>query len=392
MSLPPQDTLIEELYELRRRIKHFESVYAQTAGRKKQESWESSVNASIAELSYSLIATGVSVAGIADIVLNYAKVFTQSEYGYVSSIDPVTGDNLCHTLTGMIGDSCKIPETEKGIIFPLEPDGRYPALWGYSLNTRKAFYTNNPASHPASTGTPRGHIPLHNFLSVPAMIGDELYGQISLSNSIRDYTDHDLKAIKRFAAIYALAIQKETLQRKFEAEIREHRQMEEKFQADGPRQRIESLDGPYSPFDLNGDGEIKDAAMNKLIGRQSMNHERLQASILANITRLVEPYLTKLQHTQLTSRQQRYIDIIRHNLEDIISPFLINVKTRNVSLTPQEIQVASLVRSGAQTKEIAALLDISVNAVNFHRRNIRAKFGLTNQKVNLQSFLFSLTD
>jgi DNA-binding CsgD family transcriptional regulator len=385
-----QDTLLEELYELRRRIQHFESAFAQTAYRQEGESWKSSVNTAIADLSYSLATTTVSVAGIADIVLNYAKVFTQSEYGYVSSIDPVTGDNLCHTLTGMIGDSCKIPETQKGIIFPLCPDGKYPALWGHSLNTRKAFYTNNPAAHPASTGTPKGHIPLRNFLSVPAMIADELYGQISLANSLRDYTDYDLEAIKRFAAIYALTIQKETIQRMLEAGVQQGTRLAERYPMKRQRRVSDTLAGgcPDSRSGLTATG----AAIEEPLAGSLSNDDELQASILANITRLIEPYLTQLQQTSLTPRQRRYLDIIRHNLDDIVSSFPNRVKARNVDLTPQEMQVASLVRSGAQTKEIADLLGISVNAVNFHRRNIRAKFGLTNRQINLRCYLSSLTE
>ncbi len=391
MPMPSQDTLLEELYELRRRIKHFESAFSQTDHRQERESWKSSVNAAIAELSYSLITTAVSVAGIADIVLNYAKVFTQSEYGYVSSIDPVTGDNLCHTLTGMIGDSCKIPETQKGIIFPMGPDGRYPALWGHSLNTRKAFYTNSPCDHPAATGTPRGHIPLRNFLSVPAMIGDELFGQISLANSLRDYTDYDLEAIKRFAAIYALTIQKETLERKFETGMQRGRPIATEYNVNNP-------DGAINPLPAGGYpvGNSKPAMNGAITGKPPVagrsNEEALQTSILANISGLIEPYLTRLQQTPLTPQQRRYIDIIRHNLTDIVSSFPNSVKARNIHLTPQEMQVASLVRSGAQTKEIAELLGISVNAANFHRRNIRAKFGLTNQRINLRSFLLSLAE
>ncbi len=67
------------------------------------------------------------------------KQYGQSrQKGYVSSIDPETGDNLCHTLTGMIGDSCKISQYEKKIVIPIAPDGSYPRLWGHCLNTRKA--------------------------------------------------------------------------------------------------------------------------------------------------------------------------------------------------------------------------------------------------------------
>ena len=96
-------------------------------------------------MSYALVTSNATLPGIANIVLNYAKVFTKSESGYVSSIDPQTKNNLCHTLTGIMGDSCKISDYEKGIVFPVGPDGKYPTLWGHCLNTREAFYTNTVA-------------------------------------------------------------------------------------------------------------------------------------------------------------------------------------------------------------------------------------------------------
>ena len=169
--------LANELKELRRRLNSVESMISNREESEKDLPLDIDINRVVAELSYSLITSNASLAGLADIVLNYAKVFTNSEYGYVSSIDPVTRDNLCHTLTGMIGDSCKISENDKGIVFPIGKDGKYPTLWGHCLNTRKGFFTNTPQSHAASIGTPDHHIPVHSFLSVPAIIGKELFGQ-----------------------------------------------------------------------------------------------------------------------------------------------------------------------------------------------------------------------
>lgn len=59
--------------------------------------------------------------------------------------------------------------------------------------------------------------------------------------------------------------------------------------------------------------------------------------------------------------------------------------------TPQEIQVAGLVREGRRTKEIAALLNLSSHAVHFHRKNIRRKLGLESRRDNLRERLLSLS-
>jgi DNA-binding CsgD family transcriptional regulator len=57
----------------------------------------------------------------------------------------------------------------------------------------------------------------------------------------------------------------------------------------------------------------------------------------------------------------------------------------------KEIRVASLVKSGKRTKEIAEIMRISTSVIDFHRKNIRKKLGLNNTKKNLQSTLMSLS-
>ncbi len=174
--------------------------------------WELEVSTALAKLSNSLITPSSSTEDIANIVLDYAKLLTKSEHGYVSSIDPKTGDNVGHTLTKMMGSQCLVTGEDKRAVFPVGSDGLYPALWGHALNTRKPFYTNSPDAHEASRGTLEGHIPIRNFLSVPAMIGEELVGQIALANSNRGYAERDLKAVKRLVELYALAVQRKRVE------------------------------------------------------------------------------------------------------------------------------------------------------------------------------------
>jgi DNA-binding CsgD family transcriptional regulator len=61
-----------------------------------------------------------------------------------------------------------------------------------------------------------------------------------------------------------------------------------------------------------------------------------------------------------------------------------------LGLSPREIQVADLVRHGRTNKEAARILNISINAVEFHRNNLRKKLGIQNRKVNLRTHLLAM--
>ena len=58
--------------------------------------WESDVNKALSELYGPLVAPSPSMEEIADVVLNNVKSLTRSAHGYVSTIDPDTGDMLLH--------------------------------------------------------------------------------------------------------------------------------------------------------------------------------------------------------------------------------------------------------------------------------------------------------
>lgn len=174
--------------------------------------WELDVNAALSELYKPLTIASLSFSEITGVILEQARKITGSVHGYVSAIDSVTQDNIGYTLTEMLGKSCAVKGGDLRVVFPISRSGEYGALWGHVLNTRQAFYTNTPQSHPDSTGTPEGHIPLEQFLSVPVILGAELIGQIALANPERDYTDRDLIAVQRIAEFYALAIQRKRVE------------------------------------------------------------------------------------------------------------------------------------------------------------------------------------
>jgi PAS domain S-box-containing protein len=168
--------------------------------------WELKVNKVLADLGNILINPGQPIEAVATQVLSHAKALTGSEHGYVSEIDPVTGNNIGHANTAMLGDECKIILPEKPIVLSPGDDGLYAGLWGHAFNTKEPFYTNHPAGHPQSAGYPEGHVPLERFLSVPVLFGGEVVGQIALANPSDDYTDKHRDAVVRLGGLYALAI------------------------------------------------------------------------------------------------------------------------------------------------------------------------------------------
>jgi DNA-binding CsgD family transcriptional regulator len=85
------------------------------------------------------------------------------------------------------------------------------------------------------------------------------------------------------------------------------------------------------------------------------------------------------------------VEMVEQNIREIVSPFLRNLTSTYLELTPREIQIANLVKEGKTTKEMTDILNISATAVDFHRKNLRSKFGIKNKKTNLMAFLSSLS-
>lgn len=166
---------------------------------------ERRVNASFTELSKAIISPVLSRNDIYQMVLDQARALTSSDHGFVSSIDPISGAHVSHTLTKMKADGCAAPLTEG--VLPRGPHKKYSSLWGYGLNTKEAFFTNDPSSHPASKGLPNGHVPMKNFISVPVVFHGSLLGQIALANSTHDYSQSDIDIISKLAVFYAVVLQ-----------------------------------------------------------------------------------------------------------------------------------------------------------------------------------------
>jgi PAS domain S-box-containing protein len=127
-----------------------------------------------------------------------------------------------------------------------------------------------------------------------------------------------------------------------------------------------------------------------LLKKSEQEKEELEDSILQNINTILFPIMDKLRSTQSPEISQHYLSLLEENLKKISSPFLKKLSAQHQKFSPREVEVANLIRNGRDTKEIADILLLTPTAINFHRKNIRRKLGLTSKKQNLQVFLKSL--
>jgi PAS domain S-box-containing protein len=136
--------------------------------------------------------------------------------------------------------------------------------------------------------------------------------------------------------------------------------------------------------------EEANIALKVLLRHREEDKKALKDTILANVQELVFPYVEKLKNGHLSDNQMAYLGILETNLSDIISPFLQKMTSSYSLFTPTEIQVASLIKSGKTSKEIAELMNVSTGTIDTHRNSIRSKLDLNNKKINLRTYLLSL--
>lgn len=146
----------------------------------------------------------------------------------------------------------------------------------------------------------------------------------------------------------------------------------------------ELLDKSRNLEDLN-------TALRVMLQQRAEDRDELEQTLLANVTKLIIPNLEKLRKGGSEQSRQMYHDLIASNLEEMFSPFSRKLSARFRSLSSTEVQVAHLIRDGKNSKEIAHIMAVSSSAVDVYRYRIRRKLGINNQKVNLRSYLLSLS-
>ncbi|MCD4742879.1 MAG: LuxR C-terminal-related transcriptional regulator [Desulfobacteraceae bacterium] len=131
----------------------------------------------------------------------------------------------------------------------------------------------------------------------------------------------------------------------------------------------------------------------KVVLKQMEQQEKTdKENFLINIKQSIMPYLNQLSETDVSKGQQVLLDRLEKNISQITSPLISKLSSKYLNLTPMEIKVATLVKDGTVNKEIAQILNVSLNTITSHRYKIRTKLELKNKSINLRSYLLSLEE
>jgi len=133
--------------------------------------------------------------------------------------------------------------------------------------------------------------------------------------------------------------------------------------------------------------EETNTALKILLRQSSSNRTEIEQNILTNIKNLLCPYIDDLEKRLEKEDDRVFLKTIKSNINNITSSFARELSSHYTELTPREIQVADLIKQGRTNKDIARLLNITANSVDFHRSNIRNKFKLKGKKIGLRQHL-----
>ena len=138
--------------------------------------------------------------------------------------------------------------------------------------------------------------------------------------------------------------------------------------------------------------ELKESniALKVLLKQRENDKSDLEEKILSNIKHIIMPYIEKLKKNRSMSEELVYLNILESNIKEIVSPFSSKLSFKYLDFTPKEIMMANLILDGKQDKDMADLLNISIDTVKFHRKNIRKKLDIYGKRINLRSHLLSI--
>ena len=137
---------------------------------------------------------------------------------------------------------------------------------------------------------------------------------------------------------------------------------------------------------LNRELMETNGALSVLVRNIDRTRRETGKEIISKIRSLIIPVIEKLQRASNFADYRAELAMLSSYVEDLTSEMASGTEISSV-LTPTEVRVASLIKNGLSSEEIADHLCIASCTVKTHRRNMRKKLNLDNSKHSLRNYL-----
>ncbi|MEW5995718.1 MAG: LuxR C-terminal-related transcriptional regulator, partial [Candidatus Zixiibacteriota bacterium] len=130
----------------------------------------------------------------------------------------------------------------------------------------------------------------------------------------------------------------------------------------------------------------KNAALAQILEHIEQQRQDYKHQICQEIEQAIMPILERGK-VEASAGARKLLERLETNLRAILGRDIDVFQDRFARLTPRELDICSMIRSGRTSKEIARELNLSLTTIHTHRQQIRKKLGITNKGVNLSTFL-----
>lgn len=139
-------------------------------------------------------------------------------------------------------------------------------------------------------------------------------------------------------------------------------------------------------LEIEGRRRVEEALRTLIRGIENNIREQNDRTF-GNLKVVIKPLVDQLKTEKLPERAKHLLQSIEGHLADALSSFEYDVAGLSPELTPQELRVCELIRSGLTTKQIAEVLGVTSQTVFFYRTSIRKRLGLVGGNVDLAAYL-----